>query len=276
MNILQIALLSNAIFSVSTGLFLLVFRNKVAQWFGQQNATVFLIIGFGLLYFSYSIFKELKNPEPEAVFYIIVQDLIWILLSMVILKIKPFNIAILGNQIITGIAVIVFLFSIGQSIGLAQLNTTMDKNIKILSFERAVNASKKNTWKTVSDVSNYHKVASNIDRVEIISGKGKGMVRNCSHKTDNWTEVATLWEEGEQYSFQVNTGAENYPYPLKYLKGTWKVEEISKNKTKITMIFEFTYKWGIYNLILHPFMKKEFDKICEEILDNWQNQLEQQ
>lgn len=274
MNILQIALLGNAIFSISTGLCLLIFRNKVAHWFGQQNATVFLIIGLGLLYFSYTIFKQLKNPEPEAVFYIIVQDLIWILLSIAILKMKPFNITVLGNQIIAGVAFIVLFFGIGQSVGLAQTDATKDKRIKRLSFERVVNATKESTWKAVSDVSNYHKVAPNIDSVEIISGKGKGMVRRCSHKTDHWTEAATLWEEGEQYSFQVNTDAESYPYPLKYLKGTWKVEEISKNQTKITMIFEFTYKWKIHNLIIHPFMKKEFNKICGELLDNWQARLE--
>ncbi len=276
MNILQIALLGNGIFSLSTGLFLLFFKNRIAKWFGQEKSIIFLIIGLGLLYFAYSIFKQLKNPEPDAVFYIIVQDLIWVLASIVILFFKPFNITVLGNQIIIGVAFIVLFFGVGQSIGLAQTDSIKEKGIKRLSFERVINASKENTWKTISDVSNYHKVAPNIDNVEIISGQGEGMVRSCTHKKDNWTEVATLWDEGEKYSFQVNTDAEDYPYPLKYLKGTWKVEEISKNQTKITMTFEFTYKRKIYNLLVHPFMKKEFDKISEELLDNWQIQLEQE
>jgi len=118
-----------------------------------------------------------------------------------------------------------------------------------------VTASKENTWKTISDVSNYHEVAPNINSVEIISGEGKGMVRSCTHEKDSWTEVATLWEEGEKYSFQVNTEAENYPYPLKYLQGAWKVDEITESQTKITMIFEFAYRWKIYNLLIHPFVK---------------------
>ncbi|AUP78321.1 type II toxin-antitoxin system RatA family toxin [Flavivirga eckloniae] len=274
MNILQIALLGNGIFSLTTGLFLLIFKNRVARWFGQEKSLAFLIIGLGLLYFSYSIFEQLKNPELGAVFYIIVQDLIWVLASIVILLIKPFNITVLGNQIITGVAFVVLFFGVGQSVGLAQTDSIKEKGIKRLSFERVINASKENTWKTISDVANYHQVAPNIDSVEIISGEGEGMVRSCTHKKDKWTEIATLWDEGEQYSFKVNTDAEDYPYPLKYLQGTWKVEKISGYQTKITMVFEFTYKRRIYNLLIHPFMKKQFDKICRELLDNWQNELE--
>ncbi len=274
MNILQIALLCNGIFSLLTGLSLIIFKNRIAQWFGQDKSLVFLIIGLCLLYFSYSIFKQLKNPETDAVFYIILQDLIWVVTSMVILLFKPFNTTTLGNQIIAGVAFIVWFFSVGQSVGLAQTDSIQGKGMKRLSFERVINASKEYTWKTISDVSNYHKVAPNIDSVEIISGEGKGMIRSCSHKKDNWTEVATLWDEGEQYSFQVDTDAEDYPYPLKYLRGTWKVEKISENQTKIKMIFEFTYKRKIHNLLIHPLMKKKFSKISGELLDNWQNQLE--
>jgi len=275
MNVLQIALLGNGIFSLSSGLFLLIFKNRVTQWFGLEKSIIFLIIGLGLLYFSYSIFIQLKNPDPEAVFYIIVQDLIWVLASIVILLIKPFNISVLGHQIILGVAFIVLFFGIGQSVGLAQIDSIKDKGVKLLTFERIINASKENTWKVISDVSNYHKVAPNIDSVEIISGEGEGMVRSCSHKKDNWTEVATLWEEGEQYSFKVNTDAEDYPYPLKFLQGTWKVEEVTASQTKVTMVFEFTYKHTIHNLLIHPFMKKQFNKICQELLDNWQKELEE-
>ena len=274
MSTLQIALLGNGIFSLFSAIFLIVFQNKVANWFGLDQSLVFIIIGLCLIYFSFSIFKELKNPNSEAVFYVIIQDLIWALASILILTIKPFGISALGNQIIASVAFVVLFFSIGQSIGLAQTDSMRGKGIKRLSFERVINASKVKTWKAISDVSNYHKVAPNIDDVKIISGQDEGMVRSCSHKKDNWTEVCTQWNEEEQYSFKVNTEAVDYPYPLKHLKGTWKVEEISKYKTKIIMEFEFAYKHKIYNLLIHPFMKSQFNKICKELMDNWQAQLE--
>ena len=177
MNYLQITLLSNALFSLLTGLSLIIFHNTIANWFGNQNSTVFWVIGIGLLFFSYSVFIQIKNPKPDSVFYIVIQDIIWILASIVILLVRPFNIPILGNQIIAGVAIIVLFFGVGQSVGLAQIDTIKDKGIKRLVFERVINATKENTWNVVSDVCNYHKVAPNIDNVEILSGEGKGMVR---------------------------------------------------------------------------------------------------
>lgn len=274
MNLLQITLLCNGVFSLASGLFLLLFRNKMALWFGREKSILFLIIGFALLYFSYSIFKEVKSPNLESVVFIIVQDLVWVVASIAILWAKPFSISLLGNQIIAIVALIVLIFGIGQSVGVSQIDSIGDSEHKQLQFERTVNASKENVWKVVADVANYHQVAPNIDRVEILSGQGKGMVRRCSHKTDHWTEVATLWEEGEQYVFEVDTGAEDYPYPLKHLQGTWKVEKVSERQTRIIMIFEFKYNRKIHSLILHPFMKTQFNKICEALLDNWQTELE--
>jgi len=170
--------------------------------------------------------------------------------------------------------VILFGFFFRPDSGHAQSDSLEVKGIKSFAYSRKVKANKEKTWSVISDVSNYHKIASNIDSVEIISGEGKGMVRKCTHKANSWTEVSTLWEEGEQYSFKVNTDAEDYPYPLKFLQGTWKVKEISKNETEIVMRFDFAYSRRIHNWLLHPFMKSKFNKICEELLDNWQRKLE--
>ncbi|MEL6484876.1 MAG: SRPBCC family protein, partial [Bacteroidota bacterium] len=210
----------------------------------------------------------------ESVVFIIAQDLIWVLASIVILWTKPFSISLLGNQIITLVALIVLIFGIGQSIGVSQTDSVGESGHKQLRFERTITASKEKVWKVVADVANYHQVAPNIDSVEILSGQGKGMVRRCSHKTDHWTEVATLWEEGEQYVFEVDTEAADYPYPLKQLQGTWKVEKVSQQQTRVVMIFEFTYTRKIHSLVLHPFMKTQFNSVCETLLDNWQTELE--
>ena len=83
-----------------------------------------------------------------------------------------------------------------------------------------------------------------------------------------------MWDEGEAYSFLVDTAEKDYPYPLKYLKGTWQVEELSEQRTKIVMIFEFAYTRKIYNVFIYPFMKPQFMSMGSELLDNWQEQLE--
>lgn len=274
MKILRITLLSNALFSLLSGLVLLLFYQSVSQWFGVDHKITFWVLGIGLLIFAYTVFIEVKKPEPIKVFAIIVQDLMWVIGSIVLLSFKPFGISLLGNQVIAIVAFMVFLFGVGQTIGLAQVDNHKEKGLKKIVVERIVNANKERTWKTVANVGNYHSVAPNIDSVEIISGEKEGMVRKCTHKADSWTEVATLWEEGETYSFKVNTEAHDYPYPLKYLTGNWLVEEVAENKTRIRMTFEFIYKRKIHNILIHPFLIKKFNKTCDELLDNWQKELE--
>ena len=280
MGILKKSLFGNAIFSFLSGFSLLLFSNKFIEIFQVGNPAIFLTIGAVLVLFAALVLSQAIKPKIGLVLFIILQDFLWVLGSAVIFFFKPFGITSTGHQVIAAIAFVVLFFGVGQSVRLAQsgpmafMEGKKEKGMKQLSYQRIIKASKEKVWKAVSDVSNYHKVAPNIDSVEIISGEGEGMVRSCSHKTDSWTEVATLWEEGEQYSFKVNTDAEDYPFPLQYLTGNWKVEEIGENQTKITMTFDFKYKKKIQSILLHPFMKIKFGKICRELLDNWQAELE--
>lgn len=168
------------------------------------------------------------------------------------------------------------LIAINQLHTLTTVDSTNEEGIKELHFKRNVAAPKAETWKVISDVSNYHKVAPNIDHVKIISGEGTGMVRSCSHGKESWTETCSLWEEEKKYSFEVNTSAPDYPYPLKYLKGTWEVEEIDLKHTEIKMIFEFGYKQKIQDIVIHPLLRENFKKISKELMDNWQTMLEKE
>ena len=274
MKNLQISLAANGIFSSISGAVLILTHQKTAQLFGVESSTVFWVIGIGLLLFALSIFIEVKKQRSIFVLLIIVQDVLWVFGSGAVLAFRPFHISPIGNLAIAVVALIVLFFAMAQSKALAQVDTSSEKGMKRFVFERNVNASKAESWKVISDVANYHVVAPNIDEVKILSGEGKGMVRSCSHGKNSWTETCTAWNEEEQYSFEVNTNAPDYPYPLKYLKGTWVIEGTAPNQTKIMMVFEFQYKKNIHNVLLHPFMKGKFNKICDELLDNWQRILE--
>lgn len=115
MNNLQLVLLVNALFSLSTGLSLILFGKTIANWFGQQKQAVFWILGLGLVFFSSFVFIQIINLEPELVFYIVVLDSIWVVSSIVLLLIRPWRITRLGNKIIASIALVVLLFAVGQA-----------------------------------------------------------------------------------------------------------------------------------------------------------------
>ena len=275
MNILQKSLKSNAAFSFISGVLLIIIHGKIAQLFEVTNVTVFWVIGIGLVIFAATVYWESIKLRPMQVVTIIAQDLIWVIASVILLVFNPFQISFWGNVTIAGVALVVFFFAVAQSSGLSQMDSMNRQGLKKFVFERVIQASKEDVWRVISAVDAYHEVAPNIDQSKIISGSGKGMTRACSHRNEQWTETCILWNEGEAYAFEVNTKAPDYPYPLKYLTGHWQVEYLTPLQSKIVMTFEFMYTKKFHNLLIHPFMKAKFSKVCTELLDNWQRMIEE-
>ena len=273
MNKLQKSLRLNAIFSGISGITLIALNKHLANLFETPNTIVFVIIGIVLLFFTSTVFYEIIKQRPIAVLWIIIQDFLWVIGSIALIAVNPFEISKAGNSTIAIIAFIVLFMGINQSKALAQVDSAGNKKDKHFKFERIIKADKQSVWKVISDVANYDRVAPNIDAVKIISGEGRGMVRSCSHGKDSWSETCSLWIEEKAYSFEVNTSAPDYPYPFRFFKGTWEVQEIDSSTTKIIMLFNFQYKRKYQNWLLHPLLKGKFSKTAEELLDNWQKLL---
>ncbi len=270
MNKLQNALVLNALFSGVSGTASIVLNWQIAELFGTPNTTIFWIIGFVLIFFALTISYEIFKQRSLAVLWIIAQDILWVIGSILILAIDPFNILLYGKILIAVVAIIVFFMAVSQSRALAEMDSNPEKVGKRWRFERIVRADKKSVWELISDVGNYHMFAPNIDDVQIISGEGLGMVRTCSHGADTWAETCTLWSEETGYAYTVQTDVADYPYPFKFLNGLWEVEAIDNASTKIVMCFDFQYKHSIQNLVLHPFFRTRFFSIAEKLLDNWE------
>lgn len=270
MNTLKLALIGNAVMSLLTGLILSIFPKQVAAIFATTQYLPFLLIGLALLYFCATIVLEVYKQRPLPILWIIIQDILWVAASAYIILARPLPISEIGYGLIAVIAVLVLLFSVFQTLGLAKLDNKEGANSKQLHFSRKVPTSKAIAWSLISDLGGYAAVASNIDQVKIISGSGEGMQRVCSHGEESWTETCTLWEEEKAYSFTVDTAAPDYPYPFRSLKGTWEIRSANDQETEIVMTFAFEFNRWIQNVLIYPFMKNQFKKICEEILDRWE------
>lgn len=123
MNNLQKALKTNALFSSISGIILILLNKPIAKLFGTNNNTVFCIIGLALIYFSITIRYEIKKQRKLAINWIIIQDYIWVLGSLILIIINPFEITLIGNLIIGTIALIVLYMGINQMIGLKKSTT---------------------------------------------------------------------------------------------------------------------------------------------------------
>lgn len=274
LNTMKKTLTINAIFSGLSGILMIIFRQQLMNLFGALTTTHFLVVGILLIFFSLTIICEIKRQNALAILWIITQDMLWVVGSVWLLIFHPFDFSRGGNYTIGVVALVVLLMALNQFSALAQVDSVQGKKMKHFNFTRTIAASKADTWKVISDVANYHEVAPNIDDVKIISGEGQGMVRSCSHGKDSWTETCSAWQEEKTYSFIVNTNAPDYPYPFKYLQGTWEIEEIDVTHTIIKMYFEFEYKRKFQNVLVHPLLRGKFKKVAEQLLDNWQKLLE--
>lgn len=266
----------NAISTLISGLGILIFNRELSQIFETSNTIPFLVVGGVITFFSLTMFVELRKQRALAILWIIAQDVMFTLASVYVLIFKPFDISDTGYLLIGLFLIPILFFIFFQSMGLYRMDSINGTNLKQMSFRRKVKGNKEAVWKMVSDVGNYHEVAPNIDGAEILSGDEFGMIRKCSHGKDSWTETCTLWEEGNEYSFEVDTSPADYPYPLKTLRGNWQVKEVRKQVTEIIMNFEFEYKKPIQHILIHPILKHQFNKVGEELLDNWQRRIEKQ
>lgn len=274
MSKLQNFLLGNALFSLISGSVLLIWPNRLAQIFDIQASMPFWITGVALLGFSAWVMVVARWQNRTAILSVIIQDLVWVLSSGVLLIVKPWGVSESGHQIIAVVAMMVLFFGLGQIVALAQELDETARGFKQLRVQRVLPFGKGQVWPVVSDVAHYHRVAPNIDSVEIISGKGEGMVRSCSHGKNSWTETCLAWEEESEYVFEVNTKAPDYPYPFKYLQGTWRLKEVREQHTEVQMIFDIQLKSKWLNL-MYPIMRWRFRQICNQIFDNWHHVLKE-
>lgn len=124
MNHLQKALLANALFSGLSGIILIALNKQISKLFEISNQSIFWIIGITLIFFSLTIVFEMKKQKPLRVKIIIIQDFLWVIASIILLIIQPFEISVSGNIIIAVVAMVVLFMAINQSRALAKINIT--------------------------------------------------------------------------------------------------------------------------------------------------------
>lgn len=115
MNDLQKALKLNALFSSISGVILILFNNQISKLFGTVHSSAFVIVGLVLIYFTITIWYEINKQRKIAVIWIIIQDFLWVIASIILIIINPFNSTSLGNLIIGIIAAIVLFMGVSQT-----------------------------------------------------------------------------------------------------------------------------------------------------------------
>ena len=113
---LRLALKINAAFSAFNGLMMLFFYNQIANFMNISYPMVILVIGIILLGFATLVYKTATAATipDKTVQFIIVQDWLWVIGSVLIIMFQAFDINRIGFILIGIIALIVADFAIFQ------------------------------------------------------------------------------------------------------------------------------------------------------------------
>ncbi len=120
-TLLRSTLKVNAIFSLLSGLELLVFNRPISQFLGWSNTWIIALIGLGLLAFAGVVWQVAKSPKSKSnsVKTIIAADISWVILSIILIAL-PTVLSFEGKWATGILADIVAVFAILQIFGLRQ------------------------------------------------------------------------------------------------------------------------------------------------------------
>ena len=117
---------ANALFSLTTGILLVLFHQPIAAWFSLKIPLILAGIGIGLLAFAYDVWSQSRLPKinENKVKMIIAADFIWVLASIIIILFQLFSFSSGAYVVIAIIAIAVADFGLLQGIFLRKwLNT---------------------------------------------------------------------------------------------------------------------------------------------------------
>ena len=144
-----------------------------------------------------------------------------------------------------------------------------------LRVSRLVEAPPERVWAVMNDHPRYADVASNIAKVEVLSGDGLGMVRRCYDSNGgSWTETCDLFEPGRVFGFEVDTGAPDYPYPIASLKARWSVEAVGGGAAFRIDIEARPSGNALQRVLFTRLAGAKFKGILEDLADRWAARME--
>ena len=280
----------NAAFSAFTGAALIAAPGALSQAMFANPADWMPLglglLGAGLLIFALNLVSMAVNRfvSKGEVLLVVLADIGWLLASAAVVLLATHLFTDVGTLAVALVAAFVATFAIGQYLGARKIVTPASKvairssnGVLKASVERAVRAPASTVWDVMTDHPAYADVASNISKVEVLSGDGLGMRRRCfGPKGENWIETCDLFDEGRSYGFKIHTEAPDYPYPISDLQGRWSVESEGSG-SRFSVDIEATPKGGFLSRALFTAVaKRQFKTVLIDLADAWSERMERE
>lgn len=280
----------NAAFSALSGAVLLIAAGTLAPVIlaiPESWAPLALrFLGVGLIGFAGVLLVLARNRfvSKAAVHEIVLLDALWVVGSVVLVAFFGHLLLTPGIVIVTVVAMVVAFFAITQFAAASKITKPVPEVKVVLrdgklhaTVKRAVNAPTPTVWHVMTDHPAYADVASNISKVEVISGDGIGMKRRCyGPKGENWEETCDFFEPGKSFGFHIHTEADDYPYPLAEVSGRWSVEQRQTGSEFEIQIIATPKGNAAAKLLFGLVAKQQFKAVLIDLANGWAVRMEKE
>lgn len=267
---LRTLLRANAVFASTTGVVALAATGPIARLMGVGQHRLVSATGAGLVLFAVGLVISSGAPPRRLVAIgrlISSADALWVVGSLVVVAVGVLTTA--GNLIVSAIAVIVTAFAALQ----LRAGALVDRGAtnQTVEVSRVLTGSREQVWAVVIDHEAYGRLAPNLSRVMATGPDGPALTRRCwDSRGRHWDEACVLWDDHHRFAVEVETAAEDYPYPLEYLRGEWSLRPVGGDRTEVTIRFELRPKPGAAGAAFATAMTTGAKPLLRRIMSGWQ------
>jgi ribosome-associated toxin RatA of RatAB toxin-antitoxin module len=261
---LRLALAANAVFSLSSALFMLLRPAMVGEWLGIHAPLILQVVGIGLAVFAAELICQATRQRvaPWRALLASIADFSWVIGTIVLLLSFPELFSPLGNVLVLAIGGAVFVFGAWQLWAAGRAHRIGESGEYRHCIIVETNAPAEKMWRVVGNIGDIKDYMPSLKHSIVVNGKTPcvGAVRACEDRAGKqWSEECTEFNAGRSFSVRFLSEAPNFPFPAKTMRGGWEVMPSSVG-SRVMVWWELTPKSKLLAPIILPLLAFQADR----------------
>jgi len=244
---LRVALLGNAIFSLVSGLALLLYASPISTWMELPFPLIYRLIGVGLLIFSADLFHQVTQRRMQTwrVVYTLAGDMLWVIATAAGILFYFHQLSANATLSLTIVASIVGAFASVQYFGLDRALRVPGTALHRHCVHVLTNTPKDPLWTRISDLGNIARYMPMLKRsmLRTRSTHPTGQIRECEDQHGHvWAEQCIDYKPGKSFTLRFLTEEKGFPFPATTMYGGWSAHQADFEHTEVIVWWELKAK----------------------------------
>lgn len=225
---LRLALAANAVFSLSSALFMLFWPALLGEWLGIHASLIFQVAGIGLVVFAVELIYQATRRRVATWRALLASaaDFSWVAGSVVLLLAFPRLFSPSGSVLVLAVAGAVFVFGVWQLWAAGRAHRTAESGEYRHCIIVETNAPADTMWRVISRLGEIKNYMPSLKSSVVLDGRmpGVGAVRMCEDYTGKrWSEQCTEFNAGRGFAVRFLSEVPDFPFPAETMRGGWEV-----------------------------------------------------